>query len=151
MLSVSKNQIISVFLGIVLLSSVASFSPAPVNAQMPDFVCKWTQSFVTDDFVDTGSNQYDFIPEQDYTHVLPGITAYGGSFGMPELKGTVKFSYQYEGMDGLQEMTTREVDPEFGSGQPFHFAIPSNKWTGSYSNWNFSVKNTINFLLKTKN
>ena len=70
-------KIVSILLGIVLLSSAASFSPIPVDAQyvqeeakcytcgddevnetddtdndivdsqMPTFVCKWNQSFVT--------------------------------------------------------------------------------------------------------
>ncbi|MCH8972869.1 MAG: FecR domain-containing protein [Thaumarchaeota archaeon] len=134
MLSVPKNQIISVFLGVILLASVASFSPTPVNAAITldvPFFCHWFLPIRDSSYVNTGSEPNEFFAEDNYNYVMPGISAWGGQFGVPPITGTVTFSYQIEGYDQIP-ITTRAANPytatgEFGEGTgettPFDYGI----------------------------
>jgi len=95
-LKIDTNQIISVFLGIILLASVASFSPIPVYGSL---LCN-TGSIEARDkyekFDDYGESPPDFeliSDSGDYNFVMPWV---GFSIFGDDNPGTVKFSYQVQ-------------------------------------------------------
>ena len=133
MLSVPKNQIISVFLGVILLASVASFSPTPVSGYV---TCSTGLIETRDDYKNYDRDIYPLESSSgNYNFVMPIVSS-----GSDEDKsGTVKFSYQVQAggssrggaTDGAiivpeKDIGTREIvkDPEWGkyglgSTQPF--------------------------------
>ena len=119
MLSVPKNQIISVFLGIILLASVASFSPTPVSGSFGCGAGIMETRDKYEKFDDYGENadEFDLISDSgDYNFVMPYV---GFSIFEDEDFGTVKFSYQVQagGKNNIgaiivpeKDIGTREID-----------------------------------------
>ena len=84
-----NSKIISIILGIVLLSSVTSFSPIPVDAAITvdaTFFCHWKFPQTVGDPYNRVKPIADYYEsESNYTHVMPLINAWGNQFGVPEL------------------------------------------------------------------
>lgn len=125
-LKIDTNQIISVFLGIILLSSVAAV--LPVSAYDTDSWCNWRGSFFRDGYEKLTSGVSPVLKvSDDYTHVMPAINAWGDQFGVPPLPGgsDVTFFYYEEDSNEKKFIRNELVDPEYGAGEtiPFDYGI----------------------------
>jgi len=110
-LKIDTNQIISVFLGVILLASVAAV--LPVSAYDTNSWCNWRGSFFRDGYEKLTSAPPDLRESDDYTHVLADI--YSEFHKSDGVTGQVEYFYQpQDGSDPLwidtKTLTDRGVD-----------------------------------------
>jgi len=89
-LKIDTNQIISVFLGVILLASVAAV--LPVSAYDTNSWCNWRGSFFRDGYEKLTSAPPDLRESDDYTHVLADI--YSEFHKSDGVTGQVEYFYQ---------------------------------------------------------